>query len=134
MLRVILLGLALLYIYYPLIWRILWLAFYYCCCSCFLFLFLYCYGKTLFFIHWNFFCQKYKFTLLLVDLWSSIFTVLHFVFTELSQQLDFVFVPIFVNHTFGGNQIGHNVKFLVREIQQSTLFLREDNLLYLVFD
>ena len=134
MLRVIPVGLALLYMYYFLTWRILWLAFYYCCCSCFLFLFLYYFGKTSFFIHWNFFCQKYNFTLLLVDLWSSIFTVLHFVFTELSQQLDFVFAPIFVNHTFGGNQIGHNVKFLAREVQQSTLFLREDNLLCLVFD
>ena len=28
---------------------------------CFLFLFLYCYGKMQFFIHCNFFCQKYKF-------------------------------------------------------------------------
>ena len=29
------LGLALLYRYYPLTWRILWLTFYYCYCSCF---------------------------------------------------------------------------------------------------
>ena len=54
MLWVIPLGLALLYRYFPLTWRTLWLTFYYCYCSCSLFLFLYCYGKMQFFIHWNF--------------------------------------------------------------------------------
>ena len=68
MLRVIPLRLALLYRYYPLTWKILWLTFYYCYCSCFLFLFLYCYGKMHFFIHCNFFCQKYKFIYLLTYL------------------------------------------------------------------
>ena len=58
MLKVIPLGLALLYRYYPLTWRILWLSFYYCYCSCFLFLFVYCYRKIQFFIHCNFFCQE----------------------------------------------------------------------------
>ena len=53
---------ALLYGYYPLTWRIIWLTFYYCYCSCFLFLFVYCYGKMQFFIHCNFFCQEYNFT------------------------------------------------------------------------
>ena len=65
MLRRIPLGLTLLYRYYPVTWRILWLTFYYCCCSCFLFLLLYCYGKMQFFIYCNFFCQKNKFTYLL---------------------------------------------------------------------
>ena len=37
---------------------------YYCYCSCFAFSFLYSYGKMQFFIHCNFFCQKYKFTYL----------------------------------------------------------------------
>ena len=71
MLRVIPLGLVLLYRYCPLTWRILWLAFYYCNCGCFLFLFLYCYGKMQFFIHCNFFCQKYKFTYLLTILQNN---------------------------------------------------------------
>ena len=41
MLRVIPLGLALLYRYYPPTWRILWLMFCYCYCSCFLYFYLY---------------------------------------------------------------------------------------------
>ena len=65
MLRVIPPGLALLYRYYPLTWRILWFKFYYGYYSCLLFSFLYCYGKIQFFIHCNLFCQKYKFTYLL---------------------------------------------------------------------
>ena len=66
MLRVIPLGLALLYRYYPLTWRILWLTFYYCYCSCFLFLFLFCYGKMQFSVHCNFFCLTYLLTYLLI--------------------------------------------------------------------
>ena len=69
LLRVIPLGLALLYRHYPLTWRILLLTFYYYYCSCFLFLFVYCYGKMQFFIHCNFFCQEYKFAYLLY--WES---------------------------------------------------------------
>ena len=42
----------------------------YCYCSCFLFLFLHCYAKMQFFIHCNFFCQKYKFTYLLLIGWA----------------------------------------------------------------
>ena len=41
MLRVIPLGLALLYRYYPLTWRILWLMFYYCYCSYFFYFYMY---------------------------------------------------------------------------------------------
>ena len=59
------LGLALLYRYYLLTWRILRLTIYYCYCS--YFLFLYCYGRMQGFIHCNFFCQEYQFTYLLFE-------------------------------------------------------------------
>ena len=65
MLRVIPLGLALLYRYYPLTWRILWLTFYYCYCSCFFIFICILPRKNAILYPLLFFFQEYKFTYLL---------------------------------------------------------------------